>query len=165
MAVTGSATYNGGATGVYVHETVNSDGTRESATAGQFAADAMLTANFGGDSVAVDDQNTVTGTIDNFALAGEEEQQWSVALKGGITIADGAVLATGGAEEVDNGTANGGGAEGSFSATFYGSVMAVDHDMDDGTADVAPHPSSVVGEFDANFSNGTVAGGFGARRQ
>ena len=43
-AVTGSATYNGGATGVYVHSTVNSDGSRESATAGQFAADASLTA-------------------------------------------------------------------------------------------------------------------------
>ena len=25
-------------------------------------------------------------------------------------------------------------------------------------------PDSVVGEFDANFSNGSVAGGFGARK-
>ena len=63
------------------------------------------------------------------------------------------------------GTANGGGAEGSFSATFHGDVMAVDHDMDDATPDVAPHPSSVVGEFNANFSNGSAVGGFGARKQ
>ena len=26
-------------------------------------------------------------------------------------------------------------------------------------------PGSVVGEFNANFSNGSVAGGFGARKQ
>ena len=35
--------------------------------------------------------------------------------------------------------------------------------MDNATIDVAPAPSSVVGEFNANFVNGTVAGGFGAR--
>ena len=45
--VTGSATYNGGATGVYVHSEVNSDGSRVGTTAGQFAADATLTATFG----------------------------------------------------------------------------------------------------------------------
>ena len=65
---------------------------------------------------------------------------------------------------IENGTANGGGPEGLFSATFYGSVAAVD-DMDDTTTDVRPTPSSVVGEFNANFGNGTVAGGFGARKQ
>ena len=44
--VTGSATYKGGATGVYVHSVAKTDGTRESATAGQFKADAELTAYF-----------------------------------------------------------------------------------------------------------------------
>ena len=75
-------------------------------------------------------------------------------LKGDITPNDGMVV---------DGTANGGGAEGSFSATFYGSVAAVD-DMDDTTSDF-PTPSSVVGEFNANFGNGTAAGGFGARKK
>ena len=56
---------------------------------------------------------------------------------------------------VEGGTANGGGDEGSFSATFHGDVTPVDG--------VYPTPSSVVGEFNANFVNGTVAGGFGAR--
>ena len=52
---------------------------------------------------------------------------------------------------------NGGGAAGTFSATFHGSVVAVES--------VVPQPGSVVGEFNANFSNGSVAGGFGARKQ
>ena len=42
--VEGSATYEGGATGVYVHSEVNSDGSSVATTAGQFAADASLTA-------------------------------------------------------------------------------------------------------------------------
>ena len=41
------------------------------------------------------------------------------------------------------------------------SVAAVD---DGDTVHVVPQPSSVVGEFDANFSNGSVTGGFGARK-
>ena len=45
--VRGSATYNGGATGVYVHSEVNSDGSPVATTAGQFAADATLMATFG----------------------------------------------------------------------------------------------------------------------
>ena len=67
-----------------------------------------------------------------------------------------------------SGTANGGGAAGSFNATFHGDTALYDHD--DGrrrrrpTAEIARQPSSVVGEFDANFSNGSVAGGFGARK-
>ena len=37
--------------------------------------------------------------------------------------------------------------------------------MDGVTPMIHRQPSSVVGEFDANFSNGSVAGGFGARKQ
>ena len=54
--------------------------------------------------------------------------------------------------------ATGGGAPGSWSATFHGDVTAPDTETP-----VVPLPSSVVGEFNANFSNGSVAGGFGAR--
>ena len=42
--------------------------------------------------------------------------------------------------------------------------MSVDHDMNLGTPIIIPQPGSVVGEFDANFSNGSVAGAFGARK-
>ena len=154
--VEGSATYNGGATGVYVKNVQNSDGTLDSATAGHFTADASLTAYFGGTSVAADDEDSITGTINNFALSGEEENAWSVALKG----LSGSILDVGTA----SGTANGGGAAGTFNATFHGDTTLYDHDMDGTTDSINRQPSSVVGEFDANFSNGSVAGGFGARK-
>ena len=146
-SVTGNASYKGGATGVYVKNVYDTLGDIESATSGHFTADAILKAYFGGTSVAGDLQNTVTGTIDNFALSGDEANAWAVNLEGDITEADG----------IASGAATGGGTPGTFSATFHGSVEAVE--------EVVPQPSSVVGEFDANFSNGTVAGGFGARKQ
>ena len=159
-SVTGTATYEGGATGVYVHSEINSDGSPVATTAGHFKADASLTAHFSGGGVAADLHNTVTGTIDTFALSGEEENAWSVALKGVINN-DGTVPDSG----PDSGTANGGGAEGEFNATFHGSTAVYDHDMDAATDMINRQPSSVVGEFNADFSNGAVAGGFGARKQ
>ena len=154
--VEGSATYNGGATGVYVKEVQNSDGTLDTATAGHFTADAELTAYFGGGDVAANKHDSITGTIDKFALSGEEENGWSVALKSDIFTATAGTA---------SGTANGGGAVGSFNATFYGDTTAMyDHDDDALTPEIPRQPSSVVGEFDANFSNGSVAGGFGARK-
>ena len=155
-AVEGSAIYNGGATGVYVKNVHKSDGTLDTATAGHFTADANLTAYFGGGDVAANKQDSITGTINNFALSGGEENAWSVALKSDMFTA-----ATGTA----SGTANGGGAEGTFNATLHGSTAEYDHDMDGVTPMIHRQPSSVVGEFDANFSNGSVAGGFGARKQ
>ena len=150
-AVTGSATYNGGATGVYVHSEVNSDGSRVATTAGQFSADASLTAYFGqtGETPAEDGTiapnllDTLSGTIDNFALENNEVNAWAVNLQGNIADDD-----TGTA----SGSANGGGLAGTFSATFHGPT-------EDDT-----QPTSVVGEFGANFSNGSVAGAFGARK-
>ena len=163
-AVTGKATYNGDATGVYVHSVSNTDGTRASATSGHFTADATLTAYF---AQTVDDEETndvdeagqlppnklftLTGTIDEFDLDGHDEGPgWSVALESSAapnTDSDGTLI----------GTAMGGMGDGSFTATFHGSVTPVD-------GGVAPQPSSVVGEFNAGFSNGSVAGAFGATR-
>ena len=155
--VQGSATYNGGATGVYVKNLTKSDATLDTATAGHFTAAASLTANFGGTSVAADDQYSITGTIDKFVLSGGEENAWSAALKS-VMFTPGTGIASG--------SANGGGDPGAFNATFYGSTAPYDHDGDgaDGTPMINRQPGSVVGEFGANFSNGSVAGGFGARK-
>ena len=154
--VEGSATYNGGATGVYVKNLTKSDGTLDTATAGHFTAAATLEAVFGGMSVAQDDHNSITGTINKFELSGGEENAWSVSLKGVITPGTG----------IAAGDANGGGAEGAFNATFYGDTALYDHDGDGvgGTEMINRQPGSVVGEFGADFSNGSVAGGFGARK-
>ena len=148
--VTGKAEYKGGATGVYVKNVYSAGGVIETATAGFFRADAMLMAYFG-NPVELAEQdippnmvNTVTGTISNFALQHGEENAWSVALKGTIIPNDGTAA----------GSANGGGAEGSFSGTFYGT-----------TEGDTTKPEAVAGEFNANFSNGSVAGAFGAREE
>ena len=156
--VEGTATYNGGATGVYVHSVSNSDGTEASATSGQFAADANLTATFGQttddpDTTTVNEGGTIlpnllytlNGNISNFVLENEEENTWAVNLKG--MIVDNAGTATG--------TANGGGDPGTFNATFHGPTGDANDEQ----------PGSVVGEFDAKFSNGAVAGAFGARKE
>ena len=36
--------------------------------------------------------------------------------------------------------------------------------MDDTTPDTSPQPVAVTGEFNANFTDGTAAGGFGANK-
>ncbi|MXY14807.1 MAG: hypothetical protein F4Y53_03875 [Proteobacteria bacterium] len=154
-SVRGTATYSGGATGVYVHSITNPNGTEASATSGHFTADVALTATFGqttADDTGGADQippallNTLSGTINNFMLSGHDTGPgWSVSLEQG-PIDTGAGTATG--------VTKGGGADGAYSATFHGST---------GT-DTTTQPSSVVGEFGALFSNGSVAGGFGARK-
>ena len=154
-AVTGSATYRGGTTGVYVRNVYNPDGTIDRATSGHFTADADLTATFGqvnddaGEgTIAPNLLYTLRGTIDSFRLSGGEANMWSVALHGDITESSG----------MASGTARGGveGMDGSFSATFHGPVT------DANSSAVQPH--TVVGEFNADFSNGSVAGAFGARK-
>ena len=156
--VTGSATYEGSSTGVYVRNVFDSLGDIDTATSGHFTADAVLKAYFGqtvddsatttvdeGGTIAPNLLNTLSGSITNFDLSGGEANSWAVNLQGPIDTGDGTAT----------GTANGGGAAGAFNATFHGPAT----DADNGP--IQPH--TVVGEFDANFSNGAVAGGFGAR--
>lgn len=152
-SVRGTATYSGNALGVYVHSVRNSDGTEASATSGHFTADVALTAYFtqttaddegGADQIAPALLNTISGTIDNFMLSGSEGPGWSVSLEKSAASTDGTA----------SGMTKGGGDMGTYSATFHGPTG------DDGTT----QPHSVVGEFNANFSNGSVAGGFGARK-
>lgn len=154
-SVTGEATYRGDATGVYVRNVYNPDGTIDRATSGHFTADADLTVVFGqvndaaGEgTIAPNRLYTLNGTIDNFMLSGGEANMWSVDLHGDITESSGRA----------SGTAMGGsgGGDGSFSATFHGPVTDANSDP------VQPH--TVVGEFNAGFSDGSVAGAFGARK-
>ena len=51
---------------------------------------------------------------------------------------------------------------GTWNGAFRGSSAPVDHDMNDVTPNINPQPAAVVGEFNANFTDGTAAGGFGA---
>ena len=126
LAVLGTATYTGGATGVYVHHVYSEGGGAiASSTAGHFSADASLTANFGGGDVAVNNQHRLTGTIDNFMLSGGEANDWSVALQSdGDANAEDVQPSTDG---MLSGTAKGSVGDGSFSATYRGSLEAVEN--------------------------------------
>ena len=71
--VDGSATYEGGAVGVYVRNVFDSEGEIDTATSGHFNADASLTATFRWRRRAIAQRpaacSTLTGTIDNFVAA------------------------------------------------------------------------------------------------
>ncbi len=168
-AVEGTATYTGGATGVYVKNTLDeNEGTIKKATAGHFTADVELTATFGQEGedpkvavnptenpgrIAPNKLNTIVGTINEFLLSGGEKNSWSVTIEGDISTTDGTA----------SGTAKGNvkNEDGSFSATFHGTPTTTT------TAETRPHtkPSAVVGEFNSFFTNGSVAGAFGAQEK
>ena len=150
--VTGTATYNGDAAGVYVHETKMEDGALDTATSGRFTADVKLMADFDGSTTRV--VNSIVGTISNFDLDGGPANKWNVDVSAGIT-ADFAL---------ENGVASGGvtGSNGSIAGQFHGT--AADRDGDGAETNLAA-PPVLVGEFNANFVNGSVAGAYGARAE
>ena len=143
--VTGTATYEGGAAGVYVHETKKEDGTLDTATSGRFTADVAMTAYFtttNPTKVA----GSLEGTISNFDLDGGPANSWNVNVSA-ASITNGTFTGNASGMSDDNGSMGG---------TFHGTG-----DADDATV----APPVLVGEFNANFVNGTAAGAFGARKQ
>ena len=147
----GTATYNGNATGLYTLKDF-STGAGVPSEAGQFTADARLTANFGGGDVAVNDAFHISGQITNFRDTDNQP------------ISGGAWTATLN-RNVDNFTSTtvGGSTtgDGSWTGTFYGNGMAVNSDAT--TVDDRA-PTGIAGEFNAHFGNGHVIGAFGATR-
>ena len=146
-AMTGSATYQGAAAGVYASVDV-AGGRVTGATEGEFTAAATLTAHFFG---ALDD-GEITGEIASFRnQSGEPMDGWRVTLRpAGLT--DGRA-AFAGQTEATLGPGTSG--EGSWEGLFHGAGS----DADD------PRPGHVTGRFDAHFSGVGVAGGFGASKE
>ena len=172
--VTGSATYDGGSVGVYVKNVLDDQANIVSATSGHFSADVELTANFGGDRVAANDKFTIGGTITKFVLQHGEANDWAV----GLGLADFSGGRVGGGAPGESGpggtwtnvfsgvaTGDSTALPGTWNGVFYGSSASGDHDMDPDTAATSPQPVAVTGEFNANFTDGTAAGGFGANKQ
>ena len=154
--VEGRARYLGSATGVYVKNVYASDGTIDTATSGDFKADVSLMAHFGGDGIPADMHNTVTGLIDSFMLSGGEMNDWAVALDG--MRDSGRNTISGMVDTDDDGVHD----DGAFSGTYHGATPMNEATTDNAADRVAP--GSVVGEFNASFSDGEVLGGFGARK-
>ncbi len=143
-SVTGTATYEGGAAGVYHHETKKEDGSQDTATSGRFTADVALTAYFTGDPLRTD--GTIQGTISDFDLVGGPENSWNVKVSAtGIATSDDGFTGSASGMTGDNG---------SLSGRFHG---AGDEATD--------APPVLIGEFNSTFVNGSVAGAFGARTE
>ena len=150
----GSAKYYGAAAGVYVKK----DGAGDSlvVTNGNFTADAMLSANFGGDLIAKNDQFKVSGTISDFMDGSTDLGFADLTLEKSsddFSVVADTVTAIGSLA----GETNGGGRSGNWSGQFYG--------QPDGVTDAAKqYPLNVSGEFNGHFTNGHVAGAFGAEK-
>ena len=160
-ALSGTAKYYGAAAGVYVKRAGAGDSLV--VTDGTFTADAMLTARFGGTKVAADDHYSVTGTISDFMDDGGTDLGFADLTLRGLTATSGATIgATGG---ITGGETDGGGTSGTWSGQFYG-VTNTGNDNADGSADDATnnYPADVAGEFNGHFTNGDVAGAFGAEK-
>ena len=162
-SVTGSATYEGTATGLYMSKSLTPQGQPTGPFAsGQFTADATLTATFGqtaGGTLSPSHLFTIFGTIDNFMNADGEmiNELWSVSLERTLLGAanTGTAFETDGTGDANNFTGvakaeNLAGPDGVYSGTFYGD-----------NADDAM-PSSTAGTFDAHFTNGHVRGAYAA---
>ena len=148
--LTGTAEYSGGAAGLYVLKTGDVASAVPSAS-GHFTAEANLTARFGGDAIAVNDQFEVEGAITNFQDADGNtiNSAWSVDLNKIENLNTGTAPFTG--------TTTGGG---SWTATFYGNPATTTP----ATPAAEQYPTGVAGEFNAHFANGHVVGGYGATR-
>ena len=137
--IAGVAKYDGRAAGHYVRKTLKSNGDLASAFTGESQAKANLTASFGGTTVAVANAFSIEGTVTDFRDGGTMLDGWTVELMS-ETFGDTESSFTDG---VTTGT-------GAWTAKFFGD-RAVD-----------AQPTGVAGEFNAHFSNGHVAGAYGA---
>ena len=155
----GRATYEGSATGVYVKRRVTPDGQVDNRRGGQFTADAMLTATFGGGNVPANDHYSIVGSIDNFrdSRGRSVDSSWTVELEAAPfgSLQSGALTGTysnvfSGATEGDQGLT------GAWNGRFFGP-------NDDAMPGNQPtFPSGVAGTFSGHFTNGDVLGAFGA---
>ena len=164
-ALTGSATFRGGAVGKYV--TQGQVG-QQNATIGTFTATATLNANFGNGT----DAGSLSGSITDFREGGSPLAGWRVTL--------GSPSNVGAASDITDAAATGstvasiGGVPvgGSWGASFYGSdnveIPAADRDKYPATRYPVVDLAGVAGWFDAadaTCSNACLAGSFAATPQ
>jgi len=155
--IAGTANYYGVAAGVYVKK--DGAGDALEVTNGTFTADAELTASFGGSAIAADDHFSVSGTISDFTDAEGDDIGFDPLMLGKSPIDR-----TSGSEgELTGGVTKGGGEIGEWSGQFYGNANdGNDNDAGDAPDTTNDYPENVSGEFNGHFTNGHVAGAFGA---
>ena len=139
------------------------DGEVDRRRGGQFTADAVLTATFGGGNVPANDHYSIIGSIDNFRGRNGRsiDSSWSLDLgKASFDSQQGADL-TGTNSNVFSGATEGDqGLTGAWNGRFFGPV--VDDNDDAMPGNQSTFPSGVAGTFSGHFTNGDVLGAFGA---
>lgn len=160
----GSASYSGGAVGVYVLKENVTDANPDLYN-GEFVAGVDLNAQFDDmtGSVALRDQWKITGTIDSFRSSTDASHNlrgWELTLEADLGADRGATNPG----EMDtpsfalsNPVTMGGGAAGTWNASFFGDG--------DGDGDADDHPDAIAGQFNGHFVNGHVVGAFGAEKK
>ena len=146
----GTASYQGRAAGQYVTKDFTG-GVLSGGTAGVFTATALLTANFGGDDIAVNDQFNIRGSVTEFmdVGSGRSLEGWSVTLNK-VDLAAGSASFGGAPGDTATATLGGVSGTGTWEGAFFGNARA------DGK------PGSVAGVFDAHLPAAHISGGFGA---
>ena len=141
----GTATYKGGAAGMSVHKTFNTDGTQASIASGAFTADVTLYATFGSSA-------TISGEINNFK--GSAVGSWTVTLMGTGTNATAVLDSTAGT--VESGAVAKGSGTNANTGRWSGSSYGNDSDK---------APAGIYGLFNANFSDGAATGAYATKKQ
>ena len=133
----GTASYEGRAAGQYVTKDF-SGGVLSGGTAGVFTATASLTANFGGDDIAVNDQFNIRGSVTEFRDVERDRslEGWSVTLNK-VDLAPGSASFGGTAGDTTTATLGVVTGTGTWEGAFFGNARA------DGK------PGAVAGVFDA----------------
>ena len=143
--LTGMAKYNGLAAGYYAIEEESN---------GEFTADAMLTADFG--------TNTVSGMIDSFMpMTGDDDlSPWKLTLSAATFMDDGTF---GNAfDGTTSGQSDGGGQKGMWNGQFLGKANP-GTDLESAMDMTNDYPEAVIGNFTGHFAanDGHVEGAFG----
>ena len=156
----GSASYSGGAAGVYVLKEGDPSNNPDLYN-GEFIAGVDLKAQFGDDTgdIGYGKQWKITGSIDNFRSSTPDHDLsgWELTLEADL----GDDRGTTDRGKVDTPSLSltkpmtmGGGNTGTWNASFFGNV--------DADGDAEDYPEAIVGEFNGHFANGHVVGAFGA---
>ena len=146
----GTASYRGRAAGQYVTKDF-SGGVLSGGTAGVFTATALLTANFGGDDIALNDQFNIRGSVTAFRDEDRNRalEGWSVTLNK-VDLAPGSASFGGTAGDTTTATLGGVTGTGTWEGAFFGNARA------------DRKPGAVAGVFEAHLPAAHIAGGFGA---
>jgi hypothetical protein len=146
--VEGSATYTGGAAGLYSRSVFDSAGKETILGGGRFAAEVELKAYFGGPTITPENTDSISGKVFNFSASGDDAvNTWVVNLpKVQANVADTGTWTNG----TFGSTAIGTDVDTSWTGTFYGP------NEDDA------QPTGVAGTFQQELSTRTITGAYGA---